>query len=93
MRTLNSTKNIISSFLIMGIGVIFSFITRKLFIDTIGIQYLGLNGLLSNILAAVTLIESGFGASVIYNLYQPIAKGDKQTVIALIQLYKKVVTE
>ena len=38
------------------------------------IQYLGLNGLLQNILGIMTLLEGGFATSVVYNLYKPLAE-------------------
>ena len=90
MRALNSAKNLASSLLISVITIILGFVTRKFFVDTIGIEYLGLNGLLQNILGVMTLLEGGFAGSVIYNLYKPIAQDDRPKIIALLQLYRKV---
>lgn len=90
MRTLNSAKNLASSLSITLITIILGFITRKIFVDSIGVEYLGLNGLLQNILGAMSLIESGFATSVVYNLYKPIAQNDQPKIIALLQLYRKV---
>ena len=90
MRTLNSAKNLVSSLAITFITIILGFITRKIFVDSIGVEYLGLNGLLQNILGAMSLIESGFATSVVYNLYKPIAQNDQPKIIALLQLYRKV---
>lgn len=90
MRTLNSAKNLVSSLAITFITIILGFITRKIFVDSIGIEYLGLNGLLQNILGAMSLLESGFATSVVYNLYKPIAQNDQPRIIALLQLYRKV---
>lgn len=86
MRTLNSAKNLVSSLAITFITIILGFITRKIFVDSIGVEYLGLNGLLQNILGAMSLIESGFATSVVYNLYKPIAQNDQPKIIALLQL-------
>ena len=90
MRHVNSVKNIASTLSLTLIMSVLGFMTRKYFVDTIGVQYLGLNGLLSNILGMVTLIEGGFGASIMYNLYKPLAVRDKPTIIALFQLYRKI---
>lgn len=90
MRALNSAKNLASSLLISFITIILGFVTRKFFVDTIGIEYLGLNGLLQNILGVMTLLEGGFAGSIIYNLYKPIAQDDRPKIIALLQLYRKV---
>lgn len=70
--------------------IFLGFITRKIFVDNIGVEYLGLNGLLQNILGIVTLLEGGFGTSVVYNLYKPLAEKDEEKILALLQLYRKV---
>jgi O-antigen/teichoic acid export membrane protein len=89
-RTSNSAKNLASSISITLVMTLLGFITRKVFVDNIGIEYLGLNGLLTNILGIMSLVEGGFGASVVYNLYKPIANDDKPKILALLQLYKRV---
>lgn len=90
MRTLNSAKNLASSLGLTLLMIIMGFITRKVFVDSIGVEYLGLNGLLSNILGVMSLLEGGFATSVVYNLYRPLAEDDRPRIIALLQLYRKV---
>lgn len=90
MRTLNSLKNMLSSMGISLVMILLGFFTRKLFVDNIGVQYLGLNGLLSNILGVTSLLEGGFATSVVYNMYKPIAENNHEKIIALLQLYRKV---
>lgn len=90
MRTDNTIKNLISGVSLTLVMTLLGFVTRKLFVDSIGVEYLGLNGLLTNILSVVSLLEAGFGTSIVYNLYKPLANKDESRVIALIQLYKKI---
>ena len=90
MRTLNSAKNMTANLGITIIMTLLGFFTRKIFVDSVGVEYLGLNGLLQNILGVMTLLEGGFAASVVYNLYKPLAEDNRPKIIALIQLYKKV---
>lgn len=90
MRTSNSAKNLVASISISVVSIMLGFITRKIFVDEVGVEYLGLNGLLGNILGVMTLLEGGFAASVVYNLYKPIADDDRPAILALLQLYKKV---
>lgn len=90
MRSLNSIKNIVTSVGIMLIVSILGFITRKLFLDSLGEEYLGLNGLLTNVIGMLSLVESGVGVSIVYNLYKPLAEGDTRAVLALVQLYRKI---
>lgn len=90
MRTLNSAKNMASGLLLSLTMVAIGFFTRKVFVDNVGVEYLGLNGLLTNILGVMALLEGGFATSVTYNLYRPLAENDRPRIIALIQLYRKV---
>lgn len=90
MRSLNSAKNLASSLGITLIMTLLGFFTRKVFVDNVGVEYLGLNGLLSNILGIMTLLEGGFATSVVYNLYKPLAADDRPKILALLQLYRKV---
>lgn len=90
MRTLHSGKNLIVNVSLMITMTLLGFVTRKLFVDEIGVEYLGLNGLLTNILAAVTLLESGFGTSVVVHLYKPLAEDNRPRILALLQFYRRV---
>ena len=90
MRTKNSIKNIYISILTQIIITFLGFISRKVFIDSLGSEYLGVNGLLTNVLSMLSLVEGGIGTSIVYNLYKPLAENDEPRVIALVQLYKKL---
>ncbi|TCN22204.1 lipopolysaccharide biosynthesis protein [Mesobacillus foraminis] len=89
MRTKHSLKNMYIGVVSQIVLVLLGFISRKIFVDNLGIDYLGINGLLTNVLSLMALVESGIGISIVYNLYKPLADGDKKKVIALVQLYKK----
>lgn len=90
MRTSYSIKNITISIFSQLVIVALGFISRKVFLDSLGVDYLGVNGLLTNVLSMMALVESGIGLSIVYNLYKPLAENDRKKVIALVQLYKKV---
>lgn len=90
MRTKNSIKNICISILTQVIITILGFISRKIFLDNLGAEYLGVNGLLTNIISMLGLVEGGIGLSIVYNLYKPLAEDDRPRIIALVQLYKKI---
>ncbi|WP_169086944.1 oligosaccharide flippase family protein [Paenibacillus sp. PL91] len=89
MRVKSSLLNIT-----VGLGnqlviTILSFISRTVFINSLGMEYLGINGLFTSILAMLTLAEAGIGSSIIYNLYKPVADNDRPKILALMELYKK----
>ena len=90
MRIKNSIKNIYYSLLIQVCMTLLGFISRRVFINNLDIEYLGVNGLLTNILSMLSLVEGGIGASIVYNMYKPLAEDDKPAIIALVQLYKKL---
>lgn len=66
------------------------FIVRMVFIKTLPIEYLGVNGLFTNVLAMLSLAELGIGPAIVYSLYKPLAYGDKETVKSIMQLFKRV---
>ena len=88
MRTKYSLINIT-----FGIGnqiiiTLLSFVSRTVFISTLGIEYLGINGLFTNILAMLTLAEAGLGASIVYSLYKPVAENDYHKINVLMKFYR-----
>lgn len=89
MRINNSVNNIFIGVLSQLIIAILGFISRKVFLDSLGVEYLGVNALLTNVLSMLALVEGGIGASIVYSLYKPLAENDKPKIIALIQIYKK----
>ena len=62
---------------------------RIVFIQTLSIKYLGINGLFSNVLTMLSLAELGIGPAIVYSLYKPLAYRDKETVKAIMCLFKK----
>ena len=90
MRVENSMKNIYYSVLIQVCMTLLGFISRRVFVNNLDIEYLGINGLLTNVLSMLSLVEGGIGTSIIYNMYKPLAEDDRPAIIALVQLYKKL---
>jgi len=89
MRTKNSIKNIIITFVGQMLNVLVVFISRKIFIHFLGADYLGINGLFTNVLSVLSLAELGIGSAIIYSLYKPIAEHDNNKISALMYFYKK----
>ena len=90
MRVRNSIYNIYISVITQVVIVALGFLSRKVFISSLGTEYLGINGLLTNVLSMLSLVEGGIGTSIVFNLYKPLAEGDTPKIIALVQLYKKL---
>ena len=88
-RTKNSLYNILSNVFVYFEKYVLTFIVRTIFIKTLGATYLGVNGLLSNVLSMLSLAELGIGTAISFNLYKPLAQKDAKTVSSLMTFYKK----
>ncbi len=71
------------------LNLILRFVSRTVFIWCLDVEYLGVNGLFSNILTLLSLAELGVGTAITFSMYRPIAEKKEDEVIALLQLYKK----
>lgn len=89
MRTKFAIKNIVVGLISQVVIVLLGFMSRKVFIDSLGSEYLGVNGVMTNILSMMVLIESGIGISIVYNLYKPLSENDYSKVNTLVYTYKK----
>lgn len=89
MRVENSLKNVTTALVCQLLALTISFISRSIFVFVLGKEYLGINGLFTNILSVLSLAEIGFGTAIIYSLYKPIAENDESKIIALMSFYKK----
>lgn len=88
-RTKNSIFNVGTGFLNTIVKTILTFITRTIFIKVLGETYLGLNGLLTNILSMLSIAELGIGTTISFSLYKPLVNKDNKKINALMTFYKK----
>lgn len=89
-RIVKSSYNAIFGVLYQIVVLVFSFVSRTIFIKILGSEYLGISGLFSNILTVLSLAELGFGTAINYSLYKPIAEHDVHKIAALMNFFKKV---
>ena len=89
-RTKNALLNILFGY-IAQIGIfVLSFVGRKVFLHFLSADYLGINGLYSNILTILSLAELGLDTAVVYSLYKPVAEHDTVLISSLLKFFKKV---
>ena len=88
-RTKNSARNMIVSVLFNSLTIVLGIVTQRIFLKILNTEYLGLNSLFSNILTMLSVAELGVTNAVIFSMYEPLAKGDKKTIRALMAFYKK----
>ena len=89
MKTKRAFYNSVAGLSYYIVTISLGLLNQKILIDTLGIDYQGVNGLFSNILSMLSIAELGLGTTIIYHLYQPLIENDESTIIALMQFYKK----
>lgn len=89
-RKLNSIRNIIFGYGNQILTLLLSFIGRTVFIKVLGEDYLGINGLFSDVLTMLSMADLGFGTAMVYSFYKPIAEHDEKRIAALIHFYKRI---
>lgn len=89
MRFKNSMKNSFWGAFSNLFCTLLNFCVRTIFIKTLGNEYLGINGLFTNILYILSFAELGVGHAITYSMYKPVANNDKEKVKSLLNLYRK----
>lgn len=89
-RTKNASKNAMSAIVNKICVLLLTFIGRKFFIQYIGIEYLGINGLFGNVLTLLSMADLGLGTAMNVSLYKPIAENNTKKLIALMNNYRRL---
>lgn len=88
-RTENSLRNIRYALAGQFLGIAVSFVARIVFVRVLSAEYLGLNGLFSNILTMLSIAELGIGSAITFSMYEPLAQQDRPRLRALMGVYRK----
>lgn len=80
---LNARVNLIFYFLTLAL----SFFSRKIFLDCLGADFVGLTGTLQNLLGFLNLAELGIGAAIGYVLYKPLFDHDEEKINEIISVF------
>lgn len=93
-RTAKSIKNAKVALCFYFINLVLQFFSRKIFLDYLGAEVLGLNTTAQNLLGFLNLAELGIGGAVAYNLYKPLFEKDTQAINEIVSvqgwLYRRV---
>lgn len=85
-RTARVIQNAKVALFFYCINLILQFFSRKIFLDYLGAELLGLNTTAQNLLQFLNLAESGIGTAVAFALYKPLSQGNKQEIINIVSL-------
>lgn len=89
-RTKNSIINSIYASSNQIITILLSFAIRTVFIAKLSAEYLGVNGLFTNIISMLSLADLGIDIAIPYTLYKPLATDNREKIKALMKLYAKI---
>lgn len=79
---LNARINLICYF----VSLITTFFTRKILLEHLGTEFIGLTGTIGNLLGFLNLAELGIGSAIGYVLYKPIANKDRFKINEIISI-------
>ena len=91
-RTKNSIKNIKYSVINKFVTMFLSLVGRNIFLQILPIDYLGINGVFTDIFVMMSLADLGLASAMAYSFYKPLAEGDEDKVTALVTFYRKIYT-
>lgn len=89
-RTRNALRNTAVTTVCQIFYLILSFVCRTIFTNLLGAEYLGINGLFTNILTILSFAELGIGSALVYRMYAPLAYEDNDKVVQYLKLYKRI---
>lgn len=80
---LNAEVNLIFYFL----SLFMAFFSRRIFLNSLGAEFIGLTGTLGNILGYLNLAELGIGTSISYFLYKPLQQKDQYSINDIMSVF------
>ena len=93
-RTKRTIQNSTISLILYFIQIFVGFFSRKIFLEHLGDEVLGVNTMLGNILSFLNLAELGIGIAMATSLYKPLHDQDKNSICEIISvqgyLYKYI---
>ena len=93
-RTIKSLKNSLVALSFTLTNIILQFFSRKIFLNYLGSEVLGLNTTIVNLLQFLNLAELGIGAATTFSLYKPLKEGNWNSLNEIVSLqghlYKRI---
>lgn len=89
MRVKRFLQNMVTGIGGMLLTYVLQFMSRTVFIYTLGKEYLGISGLFTNVISVLNVTELGLGAAIVFSLYQPLAADDKKKINSIMHLLRR----
>ena len=62
------------------LSLFLAFFSRKVFLNCLGAEFIGLTGMLMNIMSFLSVAELGIGTSIVYFLYKPLQEDNHEKI-------------
>lgn len=72
------------------VSIVIVFVYRTIFLYVLSKEYLGIEGLFTNILQLFSMAELGIGSAILFRMYKPFADRDVDKISAYVHFYKNV---
>ena len=79
-RVHRSVMNIKVGMFFYILSLFLAFFSRKVFLDCLGAEFIGLTGMLMNIMSFLSVAELGIGTSIVYFLYKPLQEDNHEKI-------------
>lgn len=79
-RVHRSVMNIKVGMLFYVLSLFLAFFSRRIFLDCLGAEFIGLTGMLTNIMSFLSVAELGIGTSIVYFLYKPLQEDNHEKI-------------
>lgn len=79
-RVHRSVMNVKVGMLFYILSLFLAFFSRKVFLDCLGAEFIGLTGMLINIMSFLSVAELGIGTSIVYFLYKPLQEDNHEKI-------------
>ncbi len=87
-RTEHSAQNTTVAMVSRVLAILMGYAVRVVFTHTLSENYVGVNGLFTDIISVLSLTEMGLETAITYALYKPIAQADVEKQKSIMQLYR-----
>ena len=89
-RTQNAFRNTAWGAIYRLVALIGPFVIKTIIIKKIGMEYSGLNTIFNSILTVLNLANLGFSSSLVYTMYEAVAREDNEAICAMLNFFRRI---
>ena len=88
MRVENTIRNAKYNFPLYFVSIILGFVSRSFFLRILGVDLLGVNGVIGNLIGFLQVAEMGISVAITYSLFKPLSERDDKKINEIMILFK-----